>query len=180
MKKEIYCLSCKLKIVELLDKEQPFPPGEHVKYVDGIAKGTMVCDFCNMAIYEGQECCGFSNWIRGQEYEPWEEEFIRLKDAEKPKTIKPKGVYPLLITGDDDQLMQFTINTSMVLNFFERRLNTVYAMCMSESLELVKACAERLNITLQYIDHVDGAEVYKLISQGSHALWQEGGYKHEG
>ena len=180
MKKEIYCPKCKLRIVEIMEKNV-LPPGEHVKYVDGTSLNVCICDFCNMQIFEGQACCCFTNYIDGQApYEAWEHDHIRINDPEKPAPIHKKGVYGLLITGDDDQIMAFTISTSFVLNFLEKRMNTVIAMCMSESLELATGVAKKHNVTLQYIDHIDGAEVYRLIHRGTHALWQEGGYKEDG
>lgn len=181
MKKEIYCRKCMTRVQVILDKQQ-MPPGEHIKYVLGTLRvETAVCDFCNIQLFENQECCAFSNYIDGQApYIPWEHDYIFAQGDPKPLAIKTMGVYPLLITGDDQQLMEFTISTSMVLNFLERRLNTVYAMCMAESLEFATGLAGKLNMTIQYIDHdTDGNELYPLLNKGSHALWEKGGYPDE-
>lgn len=178
MKREIYCEKCATRVQKILEKES-MPPNERVKYVWGTLKiEAAVCDFCNLQLFEGQRCCGFSNYIEDQDpYIPWEHEMMYLEGKPRLPAIAIKGIYGLLITGDEDQLMQFTISTSMVLNFIERRLNTVYAMCMAESLEFASKVAGANNLTLQYIDHdEDGNESYPVINKGSHALWQKGGY----
>jgi hypothetical protein len=74
-------------------------------------------------------------------------------------------------------LQAYVLILGMILNFLDRRLNTIQATCMSESLELAKGVAEKYRLTLQYVSNKDGEEAYPLICKGTHALWQKGGYK---
>jgi len=59
-------------------------PGEHVKFVDGIATNNWVCDSCSAAIVKGKFCTAFSTWVDYGDapYYPWEKEFILIKEAE--------------------------------------------------------------------------------------------------
>lgn len=184
MKREIYCMKCKKIVKDAIDAGGSLPPGEHVKYVDGKALDNMVCDFCNIAIYEGQICTAFSIYIDGQApYEPWEHESIKVleepREAGPFDEIVPMGVYRLLITGSDDQLLTFHLNLSIVLNFLERRHNTVMATCMQESLDLAIGAAKKWDITLQYIHYVEDEETYPLLNKGTYKPWEKGGYKDE-
>ncbi len=181
MKKEIYCMKCKFRVQTVIDIDQ-LPPGEHVKYVDGVLKIGMdcVCDFCNRPLYSGMKVCCFSNFIDEKApYQTWEEEFIHIvitPPKTEPDDIPVKGVYGLLITGDDDTLLEYLVALSMVINFHDRRLNTVHASCMNESLDLAKGLAEKIGVTLQVIDNYGENETYLLLHKGNYPRWERGGY----
>lgn len=66
-------------------------PGEHVKYVKGIAKknpymqtGVSICDYCEAPLPAGTECQAMTIWADhgGQPYEPWESVFIEINEGE--------------------------------------------------------------------------------------------------
>lgn len=176
MKHEIYCMQCKQRVKEAIGDESELPPGEHVLYVDGKAHNDMVCDFCNEPIYQGQMCSAFSNYNKQAPYIPWEDKYLDIVEQDAMPKIKPMGVYGLLASGHDDQLMAFMVATGILINFVQRQKQTVHGMCMQESLEYAVNLARRLRLTLQYIDHVGDEEVYPVIHQGTHGRWEKGGY----
>lgn len=178
MKREIYCMKCKDRIQGVIDTSK-LPAGEHVKYVDGKALKQVMCDFCSKDIHAGWFCCCFSNYIDGHApYIPWEHDFIKIEPegAADPAAIPPQGVYGLLASGTDVNLLKFHIPLSMILNFLERRKNTLHATCMGESLELAIGIAKKCDVTLQRIEATCEKETYPVLHQGSHGRWEKGGY----
>ena len=87
-------------------------------------------------------------------------------------TKKKSGVHGLLVSGTDQQLLDFHMPASMLLNFFERRFDTVHCACMAEDFEFATKLAEKIGVTLQEIENENEEEVYKMIVQGQHALAQ--------
>lgn len=178
MKKEVYCMKCKTRVQATIDGPA-LPPGEHVKYVDGRAKKTMMCDFCSKMIEPGWFCSCFSNYIDGEApYSPWEADFIEIAaaGAADPAPVPVQGVYGLLASATEDRLRSFHQTLFSVLNFIDARDNTVYCMCMQESLGLAIGTAKNLDVTLQRIEVVDDIETYPVLHKGSHGRWERGGY----
>jgi hypothetical protein len=178
MKREIFCMKCKERVQAVIKPEE-LPPREHVKYVDGRALKPMMCDFCGLDIEKDWVVCCFSNYIEGvRPYSPWESEFVEIlpADGAAPDPIPPQGVYGLLATGTEDALLKFHLALSMILNFLERRDQTVYCMCMSESLGLAIGAAKKFDVTLQRIEVKDDNELYPVLYQGTHSRWEKGGY----
>jgi hypothetical protein len=81
MKREILCKKCEAERRKLFPTESPYP-GEHIKFVKGIAKSEMVCDGCVILteIHKGDEICAFSIWADygGIAYHAWEFEFLKI------------------------------------------------------------------------------------------------------
>lgn len=177
MKREVYCMKCKKRVKAAIGVEK-LPPTEHVKYVDGRALKPMMCDFCGKDIEAGWFCCCFTNYIDGiAPYSPWETEFIKIEDrAGAGLPCPPRGVYGLLASGTDDNLMKFNLSLSMICHFLERRNQTIHCTCMSESLELAIGVAKNSDVTLQRIEYKDDQEIYPVLHQGSHGRWERGGY----
>ena len=91
-------------------------------------------------------------------------------------TKKKSGVHGLLVSGTDQQLLDFHMPAAMFLNFFERRFDTVHCACMAEHFEFATKLAEKTGVTLQEIESDDGDETYKMIVQGQHPGWKRGDY----
>jgi hypothetical protein len=87
-------------------------------------------------------------------------------------TKKTINVHGLLASGTEEQLIDFHLASAMLLNFLERRGDTVHAICMDEQLEYATKLAEKTGVTLQEIESQDGDETYKMIVQGQHPGWQ--------
>jgi hypothetical protein len=83
MKQEIVCQKCKNKLRITFPNNNPYLE-EHVKFVDGFAKGNYVCDSCSAPIPKGKPCTAFSTWADygGIPYYPWEKDFILIEEAQ--------------------------------------------------------------------------------------------------
>ena len=79
MKQQVICMECRAELRKLFPTDAPYP-GEHVRFVEGIALRDYVCDHCGNAIGKGNDCCAHSIWAdHGRvPYYPWEEEFIHI------------------------------------------------------------------------------------------------------
>ena len=77
MKQEIVCPSCKVGLRKLFPTDKPYL-GENVKFVQGKALKSYVCDQCACPIEKGDDCFAFSIWADhgAQPYYEWEKEFI--------------------------------------------------------------------------------------------------------
>lgn len=87
-------------------------------------------------------------------------------------TKRKSAVHGLLVSGTDQQLLDFHIPASMLLNFFERRFNTIHCACMADHFEFATKLAEKTGVTLQEIEQDKNEEVYKIIVQGQHPGWK--------
>jgi glutaredoxin len=90
-------------------------------------------------------------------------------------TKRKSGVHGLLVSGTDQQLLDFHMPATMLLNFFARRANTVHCACMHEDFEFATKLAEKTGVTLQEIELEKDEEVYKMIVQGQHPGWKREG-----
>jgi hypothetical protein len=91
-------------------------------------------------------------------------------------TKRKSGVHGLLVSGTEQQLIDFHMPATMLLNTFERRSNTVHYACMHEDFEFATKLAEKTGVTLQEIeaDFAAEEETYKMIVQGQHPGWRKG------
>lgn len=76
MKREILCTACALEARELFPTDDPYP-GEHVRFVEGIAVKTYVCDHHGGAIAAGESATAFTIWTDAQGFHDWEGSFLR-------------------------------------------------------------------------------------------------------
>ena len=92
-------------------------------------------------------------------------------------TRRKRGVHGLLVSGTHEQLSDFYYPACMLLNFFERRVNTMHCACMAENFEFAKKLAEKIGVTLQEIeaDFDKEEETYTIIVQGLHPGWKSEG-----
>lgn len=78
MKQDILCPECAERLKKLHAKGYP---GEHIKFVEGRAKGSFICDFGGEAIEPLSHCTAMSVW--GGPFEipfiPWEHNYIVVK-----------------------------------------------------------------------------------------------------
>jgi len=83
MKREIVCESCYKDLKKMFPLENPYP-GEHVKFVEGNALHSMVCDNCGTPIQADDNCFAFTIWAdHGRRpYFPWESEYIKIKEEQ--------------------------------------------------------------------------------------------------
>ena len=81
MKREIVCPKCELKLRKLFPKESPYP-GEHVKFINGLASIDFICDQCGEPILTKNECAAVSFWADygGIPYFEWEEDYLLQTD----------------------------------------------------------------------------------------------------
>jgi len=81
MKQEILCPECQTSSRALFKSDTPYP-GEHVKYVPGLAKAQYVCDHCGKIILKNDPCCAFSIWADHgrQPYYRWESGYIFIEE----------------------------------------------------------------------------------------------------
>ena len=79
MVRKILCKKCEADSKKLFPTESPYP-GEHVKFVTGLAKRDMMCDDCGKDIIEEENICGFSIFADygGIPYYPWEEDYLNI------------------------------------------------------------------------------------------------------
>lgn len=79
MKREIVCSVCEKKLRDLFPNNSPYP-GEHVKFVNGIALEDYTCDHGGESIPKDTPCCAVSMWADygGTPYYPWESECITI------------------------------------------------------------------------------------------------------
>ncbi len=79
MKQDILCPDCAKERRELHKTDNPYP-GEHIKFMKGIAKKDMLCDGCAVKtpIKKGDPCVAYSSWADYGciPYYQWESEFI--------------------------------------------------------------------------------------------------------
>jgi len=78
MKRDIICAKCRPRLRGLWKSDSPHP-GEHVKFVDGTARGDFKCDSCGCNIKYDEPCTALSIWADygGVPYTAWEPEFIK-------------------------------------------------------------------------------------------------------
>jgi hypothetical protein len=85
MKQQIVCPVCEPRLKRLFPTENPYP-GEHVKFVKGLARQSYFCDHCGGDIPIYAPCCAHSIWSDhgAQPYSPWENDYISpLPDAKE-------------------------------------------------------------------------------------------------
>lgn len=89
MKQEIVCEKCRPELRALFKTDTPYP-GEHVKFVDGKARETFICDQCGQLIKAKDNCTAFSSWADygGIPYYNWESGCIY--DFEEQKEVNNK------------------------------------------------------------------------------------------
>jgi hypothetical protein len=77
MKREIVCETCKEKLKKLFPTDFPYP-GERIKFVDGKALFSMICDHCGEPIVKDQPACAVSIWATHGRivYYHWEHDFL--------------------------------------------------------------------------------------------------------
>lgn len=79
MKQDILCTRCAKDRRKQFPDDNPYP-GEHIKFVKGIAKKDMLCDGCatKTPIKKGEPCIAASIWADygGVPYYEWEDKFI--------------------------------------------------------------------------------------------------------
>ena len=82
MKRQIICEKCAKESKRMFPTEIPYP-GEHVKFVSGIALHDYRCDGCVeiIEIKKGDKCTAFTIWADygGQPYYEWETKFLIKK-----------------------------------------------------------------------------------------------------
>jgi len=89
MTQKILCIpKCRDEIRALFKSDEPYP-GEHVKFVNGLAINSYICDDCNVQIAPGELCCAHSIWVDygGVPYYDWEDEFIKMQDKKCQPTM---------------------------------------------------------------------------------------------
>lgn len=81
MKRDILCPKCARERKKRYPTSEPYP-GEHIKFVKGVALKDMLCDACGKRteIPKGSEAYAFSVWADygGIPYYEWEKEFIKV------------------------------------------------------------------------------------------------------
>jgi hypothetical protein len=91
MKRLILCTACANGMLARIGDGTKYP-GEHVKYVKGLAKNpppilagqeVIECDYCEAPLPLGTDCQAVTIWADNMPnpYEPWESEFIEIKEG---------------------------------------------------------------------------------------------------
>jgi len=77
MKREIVCITCREKLLNLFPTDNPYPL-EHVKFVDGKARKEFFCDHCGREINTTEKCTAVSIWADygGIPYFEWEPDYL--------------------------------------------------------------------------------------------------------
>lgn len=69
----------------------------------------------------------------------------------------------ILVTGTDEQLIDFHLPVCMALNAIERRDQTVMYSCMAENWNDAIEVAKKTGVTVQEIIGAGATETYELI-----------------
>jgi hypothetical protein len=72
-------------------------------------------------------------------------------------------VHRLLVTGDDDKLRPFDLAVFRLLNFIERREQTVFYTCMECDHSLALTVARNVGVTVQEIHDAGEDETYETL-----------------
>ena len=74
---QIICETCYTKVRNRYPTDSPYP-GEHIKFVHGLASKDFICDLCGLALPTACDCTAYTIWADhgGQSYSPWEDRYI--------------------------------------------------------------------------------------------------------
>jgi len=77
MNQQIICESCYADVRKRYPTNSPFP-GEHIKFMHGLASKDYFCDLCGRDLPVACDCTAYTLWSdRGrQPYSPWEHNFL--------------------------------------------------------------------------------------------------------
>jgi len=77
MNKQIICKICYVDVRDRYPTDSPFP-GEHIKFVHGLALNDYICDLCGCSLLSDCNCTAYTIWAdRGrQPYSPWEHDYL--------------------------------------------------------------------------------------------------------
>lgn len=80
MKCQIICSVCESETRIMFPNESPYP-GEHVKFISGVALKDFICDICNKDIKKDFYACAFTIWADTgrQPYKEWESGFLKIE-----------------------------------------------------------------------------------------------------
>ena len=83
------------------------------------------------------------------------------------------SVRGFLVTGPDQNLMDFHLSVCLLLNSIDRRRQTVRYTCLAEDADLALAAAQQADVSVQEIHGAADTETYQTLHTGTHGMvWE--------
>lgn len=79
MVRKLICDTCYTELRNRYPTNSPYP-GEHIKFIHGLALNDYICDLCGLKLQVGDDCTAFTIWSdwNAQPYAPWEDGYILI------------------------------------------------------------------------------------------------------